>query len=81
MKEPIIVRDGQNSPDFALLRPPVFDANGTKVELPADFKITPEFRAFMAGRLPAPNCPHYMPAADIRHGFTTCERCGRGRTA
>lgn len=54
---------------------PVLDANSQVVNLPADFPVTDEFRAFMAGRVPAPNCPHYMPEADARAGFLNCETC------
>lgn len=58
---------------------PVLDADGRVVNLPADFKVTPEFRAFMAGRVQAENCPHYLPVADARAGFRNCEACAAGR--
>lgn len=60
---------------------PVLDADGNEVRLPADFPVTPELRRYMGGRVPAPNCPHYMPAADARAGFVNCEPCGSGAAA
>lgn len=58
---------------------PVLDADGAEVVLPDDFEVTEEFRAFMAGRVPAPNCPHYMYASERRAGLITCEGCERGK--
>lgn len=58
---------------------PVLDANGDTVVLPEGFVVTEEFRAFMAGRLPAPNCPHYMPASEILSETSACEACTLGR--
>lgn len=55
---------------------PVLDADGNEVVLPADFEITPEFRQFMSGRVPAPNCPHYMNKRERDAGFDCCEPCG-----
>ena len=60
---------------------PVLDADGNDVPLPADFKVTPEFRLFMSGRVPAPNCPHYMSKSDRDAGFRNCEPCGSGASA
>lgn len=60
---------------------PVFDANGAVVPLPADFPVSAEFRTFMAVRVPAVNCPHYLPVADAQAGFLTCESCSRGKVA
>lgn len=60
---------------------PVLDADGAEVVLPDDFEVTDEFRAFMAGRVPAPNCPHYMYASERRAGLRTCEGCERGKNA
>ncbi len=54
---------------------PVLDANGTPVSVPADLNITDEFRAFMATRVPAPECPHYINAREAKAGFKQCERC------
>lgn len=56
--------------------PVVVDANGDPVPggvpdgLPSDV-----YRHFMAGRVPAPGCPHYMYQSEQRAGLTTCERC------
>jgi len=58
---------------------PVLDANGDEVVLPADFEVTEGFRIFMAGRVPAANCPDYMSAAEARAGFRSCERCQYGK--
>lgn len=55
--------------------PPVLDANGDPVNVPGNIEPDEAFRAFMAGRVPAPGCPHYMPASDARAGLRTCERC------
>lgn len=59
----------------------VLDADGGVVALPDGFEVTDAFRRFMAGRVPAPNCPHYMPAAEREAGFDSCERCGSGEEA
>lgn len=63
------------APDAAAVQP-VLDANGDPVPggvpdgLPADV-----YRQFMAGRVPAGGCPHYMSEMEARAGLTTCERC------
>jgi hypothetical protein len=58
--------------------PPVLDANGAPVPggvpLGCDAAM---FRRFMAGRVPASGCPHYIAASEARAGFTTCEGCPR----
>jgi hypothetical protein len=74
MSEPIIVRD--TPPDRLVL-----DANGDEVPLPPDFPVTAGFRTFMEGRVPAPNCPHYMRKIDLSFGFRNCEHCERGAGA
>jgi hypothetical protein len=55
--------------------PPVLDANGNRVIVPADVEVTDTYREFMAGRVPAENCLHYISASEARAGFTKCERC------
>lgn len=50
------------------------DANGNAVEVPEGIPAD-MFRVFMAGRVPAPGCPHYIAASEARAGFTKCERC------
>jgi hypothetical protein len=57
---------------------PVLDANGQEVALPPGFEVSSLFRQFMAGRVRAAGCPHYMLATDVRIGWTTCERCPNG---
>lgn len=57
---------------------PVLDADGGEVLLPDGFEVTDTLRQFMAGRVPAPNCPHYMHASERRAGFRSCEGCGHG---
>lgn len=54
---------------------PVLDANGDPVPaLPQD--VPDEvMRAFFAGRVPAPKCPHYIAQSEARAGFTKCENC------
>lgn len=55
--------------------PPVLDANGDPVTVPDHIVADEAFREFMAGRVPAPGCPHYMPASEARAGLSQCERC------
>ena len=55
--------------------PPVLDANGDPVAVPANVVANDAFRAFMAGRVPASDCPHYIAASEASVGFTRCERC------
>lgn len=80
---PLRVIDTEKSLDQEALdaAAPVLDADGQSVLLPAGFVVTPEFRTFMAGRVRAPRCPHYMPRADVRAGFDCCEHCSLGRAA
>lgn len=54
---------------------PIVDANGTAV--PGADPTDDLLRLFMAGRVPAARCPHYIAASEARAGFTTCERCPR----
>lgn len=56
--------------------PPVLDANGDPVPggVPAGIP-SDTYRQFMAGRVPAPGCPHYTYASEVAAGLTTCERC------
>jgi hypothetical protein len=54
---------------------PVLDANGDPVTLPENLAPSDEPRAFFAGRVPTPHCPHYMAASEAAAGFTRCERC------
>ena len=67
-----------NDPTTEPAYEPVLDANGDPVDMPAD--STPDdldfARAYMAGRVPAQDCPHYIAASEARAGFTKCERCG-----
>lgn len=53
---------------------PVLDANGNAVDLRGAI-VTDEIRAYFAGRVPAPECPHYIAASEARAGFTKCESC------
>lgn len=50
------------------------DANGQPVLVPDGIPVD-AFGAFMAGRVPAQDCPHYIAASEASAGFTTCERC------
>lgn len=59
-----------------ILTEPVLDADGNEVVLPPDFGVTDAFRLSMSGRVPAPNCPHYMNKRDRDAGFGNCEPCG-----
>lgn len=58
---------------------PVLDADGNEVALPAEFEVDAVLRLFFSGRVPAPNCPHYMPKSERDAGFHNCEPCGRGK--
>jgi hypothetical protein len=49
------------------------DANGTPV--PGVASTDPSLAAFMAGRVPARDCPHYIAASEADAGFRKCERC------
>lgn len=51
------------------------DANGDRVPLPDHVAATFELRVFMAGRVPAPDCPHYMAKSEADAGLTRCEHC------
>ncbi len=53
----------------------IVDANGTQVALPPDVAASDELRTFMAGRVPAAGCPHYMAKSEADAGLTKCERC------
>lgn len=52
----------------------VLDADGNPVTVPDGVEVTGEFRAFMAGRVPA-GCGHYIAVSEARAGFGVCERC------
>ena len=54
---------------------PITDANGDPVP---DADPNDELlRMFMAGRVPAEDCPHYIAASESRAGFKKCEHCAR----
>jgi hypothetical protein len=53
---------------------PIVDADGNPVDA-TGLAVTPELRAFFAGRVPAKDCPHYIAGSERRAGFTRCERC------
>lgn len=54
---------------------PVLDGDGNPVNLPEDFEVNDDLRAFFAGRVPASGCPHYVYKSEARIGIDTCERC------
>lgn len=54
---------------------PVLDGNGDPVAVPDHIKVDGVFRAFMAGRVPAKGCGHYIAKSEARIGFNRCERC------
>lgn len=55
---------------------PVLDGNGNPVPLPVPMHTAPLdlMRALYPGRVPAPQCPHYMLKGDREAGATTCEK-------
>lgn len=55
----------------------VLDGNGNPVKVPAFIIPDATFRAFMAGRVPAKDCEHYMFKSEAEVGFTRCEHCRR----
>ena len=59
---------------------PVVDANGDPVDLPPEFQVDGLIRMFFAGRVPAPDCPHYMTKSEVTAGYRRCEHCQSGRT-
>lgn len=59
---------------------PVLDGNGNPVPVPDHIEVDGLYRAFMAGRVPAKKCGHYIAKSEARAGFTRCERCQRERT-
>lgn len=52
---------------------PVVDAFGDPVDVSDGVTVTVELRMFMAGRVPAAGCPHYISAQEARAGIVTCE--------
>lgn len=54
---------------------PVLDGDGLEVPPAGGVVINDSYRVFMAGRVRAKNCPHYLAKSDARAGFTKCERC------
>lgn len=59
---------------------PLLDAAGQEVPVPDGAQVTEAIRLFFAGRLPAPECDHYMYASEIRQGLKVCESCELRRT-
>lgn len=53
----------------------IVDAHGQQVHLPPEVVATQELKDFMAGRVAAKDCPHYMSATEAACGLTKCERC------
>ncbi|TDC02656.1 hypothetical protein E1091_00195 [Micromonospora fluostatini] len=54
---------------------PVLDGNGDPVAVPPEIVPDDTFRTFMAGRVPAKKCPHYISKQEAEAGFKKCERC------
>ncbi|TDC02664.1 hypothetical protein E1091_00235 [Micromonospora fluostatini] len=54
---------------------PVVDANGDEVSLPPGFILHDGFREHAATQVPAPECGHYMPEAEVRGGRPRCASC------
>lgn len=54
---------------------PLLDHDGIPVPVPEGTRVTPEMRAYFAGRVPASRCPHYIAVSEARAGFDRCERC------
>lgn len=52
--------------------PQIRDANGDVV---SGVEGDATAAAFFAGRVPAPDCPHYIAASEAAAGFTRCEHC------
>lgn len=57
---------------------PILDADGNEVVIPTDMVTDDMLRLFFAGRVPAPNCPHYMAKSERDAGYDNCESCARG---
>lgn len=57
----------------------VVDADGLPVDVSDLTTDRDSLRAFYAGRVRAPDCPHYLAASERRAGLRTCERCPNNR--
>lgn len=75
--ERTVEQDRKEFPGIALLAlgQPVVDANGNPVPLPDHVAASADLRAFMASRVPAAECPHYIAKSEADAGFVRCERC------